>query len=79
MPAHPIREESIMKRLASAVAMAVVATGLVLTAAPANAAGQITTRTACTGGGGHVVKKRFAGGWINVCSGGAENGKLIRS
>ena len=65
-----------MKRLASAAAMAVAATGLVLTAAPAGA-GSITTRSACTKGGGHVVQKRFAGGWINVCSGGKEKGKIV--
>lgn len=70
-------EELIMKRLASAAAMAVAATGLALTAAPANAAGSITTRAACTKGGGHVVQKRFAGGRINVCSGGKEKGKIV--
>lgn len=67
-----------MKRLASAAAMAVAAAGLALTAAPANAASQITTRAACTKGGGHAAEKRLAGGWINVCSGGKENGKIIR-
>jgi hypothetical protein len=67
-----------MKRLASAAVMAVAATSLVLAAAPANAARTVTTtRKACTKGGGHVVQKPFAGGSINVCSGGKENGKMI--
>ena len=66
-----------MKRLASAAAMAVAATGLVLTASPANAAGSTTTPSACTKGGGHVAQQRFAGGWIHVCSGGKEKNKIV--
>lgn len=77
MPSHPEPEELIMKRLASAAVMVVVGTGLVLTAVPANAAGSVTTRAACTEGGGHVVQKRFAGGWMNVCSGGKEKNKIV--
>ncbi len=66
-----------MKRLASAAAMAVAASSLVLAAAPANAS-SFTTRKACTEGGGHVVQTHFAGGYIHSCSGGTERNKIVR-